>query len=106
MKKRPCHGPAEDAALLPGHRELVTGTDSFVVSPLFLPGGDIRSLAVHGTVNDLAMRGARPLAVRLAHRRGSLRPRPCCTPSRAGPMGRRTAAGRYRQRPPRSRDWF
>jgi thiamine monophosphate kinase len=36
-------------------------TDSFVVSPLFFPGGDIGSLAVHGTVNDLAMDGAQPL---------------------------------------------
>ncbi len=36
-------------------------TDSFVVRPLFFPGGDIGSLAVHGTVNDLAMCGARPL---------------------------------------------
>ncbi len=36
-------------------------TDSFVVNPLFFPGGDIGSLAVHGTVNDLAMGGARPL---------------------------------------------
>ena len=36
-------------------------TDSFVVRPLFFPGGDIGSLAVHGTVNDLAMRGARPV---------------------------------------------
>jgi hydrogenase expression/formation protein HypE len=36
-------------------------TDSFVVKPLFFPGGDIGSLAVHGTVNDLAMGGARPL---------------------------------------------
>jgi hydrogenase expression/formation protein HypE len=36
-------------------------TDSFVVRPLFFPGGDIGSLAVHGTVNDLAMGGARPL---------------------------------------------
>ena len=57
------HGPLEDAALLPGHRDLVISTDSFVVSPLFFPGGDIGSLAVHGTVNDLAMRGARPLAL-------------------------------------------
>jgi len=56
-------GPMEDAALLPGHRELVMSTDSFVVSPLFFPGGDIGSLAVHGTVNDLAMRGAWPLAL-------------------------------------------
>lgn len=36
-------------------------TDSYVVTPLFFPGGDIGSLAVHGTVNDLAMSGARPL---------------------------------------------
>jgi len=56
-------GPLEDAALLPGYRELVISTDSFVVSPLFFPGGDIGSLAVHGTVNDLAMRGAWPLAL-------------------------------------------
>ncbi|MCD9877643.1 hydrogenase expression/formation protein HypE [Streptomyces guryensis] len=56
-------GPLEDAALLPGHPGLVMSTDSFVVSPLFFPGGDIGSLAVHGTVNDLAMRGARPLAL-------------------------------------------
>ncbi len=40
---------------------LVVSTDSFVVSPLFFPGGDIGSLAVHGTVNDVAMGGAVPL---------------------------------------------
>ncbi|MEV8293632.1 hydrogenase expression/formation protein HypE [Streptomyces enissocaesilis] len=60
------HGPLEDAALLPGHPDLVISTDSFVVSPLFFPGGDIGSLAVHGTVNDLAMRGARPVALSVA----------------------------------------
>ena len=38
-------------------------TDSYVVRPLFFPGGDIGSMAVHGTVNDLAMCGARPLAL-------------------------------------------
>lgn len=38
-------------------------TDSYVVKPMFFPGGDIGSLAVHGTVNDLAMCGARPLAL-------------------------------------------
>ncbi len=38
-------------------------TDSYVVRPLVFPGGDIGSLAVHGTVNDLAMCGARPLAL-------------------------------------------
>src|SRR5690606_25408020 len=36
-------------------------TDGFVISPLFFPGGNIGSLAVHGTVNDGAMAGARPL---------------------------------------------
>jgi hydrogenase expression/formation protein HypE len=41
--------------------KLAFTTDSFVVRPLFFPGGDIGSLAVHGTVNDLAMAGARPL---------------------------------------------
>jgi hydrogenase expression/formation protein HypE len=51
-----------DAALLSiqGAR-LAFSTDSFVVRPLFFPGGDIGKLAVHGTVNDLAMMGARPL---------------------------------------------
>jgi hydrogenase expression/formation protein HypE len=43
-----------------GSRIAVT-TDSFVVKPIFFPGGDIGSLAVHGTVNDLAMGGAQPL---------------------------------------------
>lgn len=41
-------------------------TDSFVVKPLFFPGGDIGSLAVHGTVNDLAMGGAKPLFLSVA----------------------------------------
>jgi len=40
---------------------LVFTTDSYVVKPLFFPGGDIGTLAVNGTVNDLAMCGARPL---------------------------------------------
>jgi hydrogenase expression/formation protein HypE len=44
----------------PGHR-LVMATDAHVISPLFFPGGDIGSLAVHGTVNDVAMLGATPL---------------------------------------------
>ena len=57
---------AEDAAALtmPGERVAFT-TDSFVVKPLFFPGGDIGKLAVCGTVNDLAMRGARPLYLTL-----------------------------------------
>ncbi len=45
---------------LPGTR-LAYSTDGFVVRPLFFPGGSIGSLAVNGTVNDLAMSGARPL---------------------------------------------
>lgn len=40
---------------------MVMTTDGYVVSPLFFPGGDIGSLAVHGTINDIAMGGARPL---------------------------------------------
>lgn len=51
-----------DAALLdPVAGRLAYTTDSFVVDPIFFPGGTIGSLAVHGTVNDLAMMGARPL---------------------------------------------
>lgn len=46
-------------AMPPGR--LVIATDSHVVSPLFFPGGDIGCLSVHGTVNDVAMSGARPL---------------------------------------------
>jgi len=42
---------------------LALSTDSFVVQPLIFPGGDIGSLAVHGTVNDLAMCGARPVGL-------------------------------------------
>jgi hydrogenase expression/formation protein HypE len=55
-----------DAAVLSisGDRIAFT-TDSYVVNPLFFPGGDIGSLAVHGTVNDLAMAGARPLYLSL-----------------------------------------
>ncbi len=45
---------------VPGGRMVMT-TDGYVVSPLFFPGGDIGSLAVHGTINDIAMSGARPL---------------------------------------------
>lgn len=49
----------------PSSRLAIT-TDSFVVKPLFFPGGDIGSLAVHGTVNDLAVGGARPLYISAA----------------------------------------
>ena len=46
-------------AVPPGR--VVMATDSHVVSPLFFPGGDIGCLSVHGTINDVAMAGARPL---------------------------------------------
>ncbi len=58
-------GPLQDAAVLAGLDGLVVSTDSFVVHPLFFPGGDIGSLAVHGSVNDVAMRAAEPLALTL-----------------------------------------
>jgi len=52
----------EDQAVLDiGGARLAFTTDSYVVSPVFFPGGDIGDLAVNGTVNDLAMSGARPL---------------------------------------------
>ncbi len=50
---------------LPGPR-LAFSTDSFVISPLFFPGGDIGSLAIYGTVNDLAMCGAQPFGLSTA----------------------------------------
>jgi hydrogenase expression/formation protein HypE len=49
-----------------GGQRIAMTTDSFVVKPLFFPGGDIGSLAVHGTINDLAMGGATPLALSAA----------------------------------------
>ena len=55
-----------DAAPIPGADELVFTTDSFVVKPLFFRGGDIGSLSVHGTVNDLAVSGAEPLALSMS----------------------------------------
>ena len=53
----------DDGALLPppGAGRLVLATDAHVVSPLFFPGGDIGCLAVHGTINDVAVMGATPL---------------------------------------------
>jgi hydrogenase expression/formation protein HypE len=58
---------AGDAAILPQlHGSIAMTTDSFVVSPLFFPGGDIGSLAIYGTVNDLAVAGAQPRWISLA----------------------------------------
>lgn len=56
-----------DSAMLPFNGgELAFTTDSFVVDPVFFPGGNIGSLAIHGTVNDLAVAGARPLYISAA----------------------------------------
>jgi hydrogenase expression/formation protein HypE len=61
-------GPLNDAAIVEvAGRRLAFTTDSYVVSPLEFPGGDIGELAVNGTVNDLAMMGAQPLALSLAY---------------------------------------
>ncbi len=59
--------PLHDGAVVPvsGVR-LAFSTDSYVVNPIFFPGGDIGELAVNGTVNDLAMCGARPLYLSVA----------------------------------------
>lgn len=60
------HG-LEDSAVLDNYPgRLAFTTDSYVVDPIFFPGGDIGKLAVHGTINDLTMRGARPLYLSLA----------------------------------------
>ena len=64
--RNPLLEPLGDSALLRPNGDgsrLAFTTDSFVVRPLFFPGGDIGELAVNGTVNDLAMAGARPLAL-------------------------------------------
>lgn len=62
--KNPLLEKLEDQAVFEipaGAKKMAFTTDSFVVDPVFFPGGDIGSLAVHGTVNDLAVSGARPL---------------------------------------------
>jgi hydrogenase expression/formation protein HypE len=57
----PLRARGHDGAVLDLDGRFAVTTDAFTVRPLFFPGGDIGSLAVHGTVNDLAMCGARPL---------------------------------------------
>ncbi|MBT3072067.1 hydrogenase expression/formation protein HypE [Rhodomicrobium sp. Az07] len=51
----------DQAAFAVDAGRMVMSTDAHVIAPLFFPGGDIGSLAVHGTINDVAMAGARPL---------------------------------------------
>jgi hydrogenase expression/formation protein HypE len=67
---RVVHSPSvaerhDSAVIEVGEQRVAFTTDGYVVNPLFFPGGDIGSLAVFGTVNDLAMAGARPLALSL-----------------------------------------
>ena len=65
LKSPALHG-LEDCAILDSQAgRIAMSTDSYVVDPLFFPGGDIGELAVNGTINDLAMRGASPLALSL-----------------------------------------
>jgi len=56
----------DDSAVFDLSGRLAFTTDSYVVSPIFFPGGDIGKLAVYGTVNDLAMSGAKPLYLSLS----------------------------------------
>jgi hydrogenase expression/formation protein HypE len=57
-----CGLNSHDSAVLDiSSSKIAMTTDSFVINPIFFPGGDIGSLAVHGTVNDLAMSGAKPV---------------------------------------------
>src|SRR5208282_2894299 len=51
----------DQSAFEVGAGRMVMTTDAHVISPLFFPGGDIGSLAIHGTINDIAMAGAKPL---------------------------------------------
>ena len=65
--ENPLLEPLDDQAWVSaGGARVAFTTDSYVVTPLFFPGGDIGELAVNGTVNDLAMGGARPLFLSLA----------------------------------------
>ena len=59
-------GAVLDLAAAGGDGRLAFSTDSYVVRPLEFPGGDIGKLAIHGTINDLAMCGAQPLALSVA----------------------------------------
>ena len=59
--KNPILDTMDDAALLDMEGPIAMSTDSYTVTPLFFPGGSIGSLAVHGTVNDVSMLGAKPM---------------------------------------------
>jgi len=54
----------DDGATIPlGEHEIVISTDSHTIDPLFFPGGDIGRISIAGTVNDVSVMGARPLAI-------------------------------------------
>jgi len=60
----PCSLQLDDSAILPiSDAEIAFTTDTFTITPIFFPGGDIGELAINGTVNDLAVMGARPLYI-------------------------------------------
>jgi hydrogenase expression/formation protein HypE len=64
LLNNPCLERLEDSAVLRvGDQMLCFTTDSYVIDPIFFPGGDIGSLAVHGTVNDLSVCGGQPLVM-------------------------------------------
>ena len=62
----PALNKLDDSAIFEASGRLAFTTDGYVVNPIFFPGGDIGKLAICGTVNDLAMNGARPLYLSLA----------------------------------------
>lgn len=62
----PILNPLDDSAIIEAKGKLAFTTDSYVVQPIFFPGGDIGKLAVCGTVNDLSMVGAQPLYLSLS----------------------------------------
>ncbi|MFC1929645.1 hydrogenase expression/formation protein HypE [Chloroflexota bacterium] len=66
LLKNPLLDKLDDAAVLELKGRLAFTTDSYVVSPIFFPGGDIGKLAICGTVNDLAMSGAKPIYLSLS----------------------------------------
>ena len=101
--RNPLLEPLADSALLEAGdgagQRLAFTTDSFVVKPLFFPGGDIGALAVNGTVNDLAMAGARPVCLSAAFiveegfSTSDLRRVVCSMASAAGQVGVPVATG-------------
>lgn len=64
--RNPMLDERHDGAVFDVPGRIAFTTDSYVVKPIFFPGGDIGSLAVHGTINDLAMCGARPVSLSAA----------------------------------------